>query len=142
MCSKVDPHGFRLDVAGAVRNIKCSLLRWPGGNFASAYHWMDGVGPIGERPQHINYIWGGFEPNRFGTDEFLEYCWLVGAAPYITINLGTGTLDEALHWLEYCNLDTPTKYAILRKKNGHAEPYKVRYWGIGNEVYGEWQVGH
>lgn len=141
-CSKAEPHGFRVDVIQAAKKIKCPLLRWPGGNFASAYHWMDGIGPLEERPQRINYIWGGLEPNQFGTDEFIEYCRLVGAAPYITVNLGTGTLDEALYWLEYCNLDTPTKYATLRKKNGRAEPYKVKYWGIGNEVYGEWQVGH
>lgn len=141
-CSKADSNGFRLDVAEAARNIKCPLLRWPGGNFASAYHWMDGIGPVKARPQHINYVWGGLESNRFGTDEFIEYCRLVGAEPYITLNLGTGTLEEALHWLEYCNLSTPTKYATLRRKYGHAEPYNVKYWGIGNEVYGEWQVGH
>jgi alpha-N-arabinofuranosidase len=90
----------------------------------------------------VNYVWGGLESNRFGTDEFIEYCRAIGAEPYITINLGTGTLDEALHWLEYCNLDTPTKYADLRREFGHPEPYRVKYWGIGNEVYGEWQVGH
>lgn len=141
-CSKADPRGFRTDVIEAVKKIKCPILRWPGGNFASAYHWEDGVGPVKKRPKLVNYVWGGLEPNHFGTDEFIKYCRLVGAEPYITINLGTGTLDEALHWLEYCNLDTPTKYATLRKKNGHPEPYNVKYWGIGNEVYGEWQVGH
>ncbi|MEM0313840.1 MAG: alpha-N-arabinofuranosidase, partial [Candidatus Bathyarchaeia archaeon] len=123
---------FRDSVIKAIKKVRCPLLRWPGGNFASAYHWEDGIGPVDQRPRFQNYVWGGLESNRFGTDEFIEYCRLVGAQPYITVNLGTGTLDEALHWLEYCNLDTPTKYAILRKKNGHAEPYKVRYWGIGN----------
>jgi len=137
-----DSRGFRKDVMEAVRKIKCPVLRWPGGNFASAYHWEDGVGPAEKRPQLVNYVWGGLESNRFGTDEFIEYCRAIGAEPYITINLGTGTLDEALHWLEYCNLDTPTKYADLRRKFGHPEPYRVKYWGIGNEMYGEWQVGH
>lgn len=137
-----DRRGFRQDVIEAVKKIQCPLLRWPGGNFASAYHWEDGVGPIDSRPQLLNYVWGGFESNRFGTDEFIDYCQTLGAEPYITTNLGTGTLDEAIHWLEYCNLDTPTKYASMRKEFGHQEPYRVKYWGIGNETYGEWQVGH
>ena len=137
-----DSRGFRRDVIEAIRHLKCPVLRWPGGNFASAYHWKDGVGPKERRPQLINFIWGGLESNKFGTDEFVEYCQILGAEPYITINLGTGTLDEALHWLEYCNLETPTKYARMREKFGHPKPYRVKYWGIGNEVYGEWQVGH
>ena len=137
-----DPRGFRKDVIEAIRKIGCPILRWPGGNFASAYHWENGVGPRDNRPQLVNYVWGGLESNRFGTDEFIEYCRTIGAEPYITINLGTGTLDEALHWLEYCNLDTPTEYARRRRECGHPEPYRVKYWGIGNEVYGKWQVGH
>jgi len=137
-----DRRGFRQDVIEAVKKIQCPLLRWPGGNFASSYHWEDGVGPVNKRPQQLNYVWGGLESNRFGTDEFIDYCRTVGAKPYITINLGTGTLDEAICWLEYCNLDTPTKYASMRKEFGHQEPYRVKYWGIGNETYGEWQVGH
>lgn len=137
-----DASGFRRDVLEAMQRIKCPVLRWPGGNFASAYHWEDGIGPKESRPQLPNYVWGGLESNRFGTDEFIEYCRKVGAEPYLAVSLGTGTLDEALHWLEYCNLDTPTKYAMLRKKFGHPEPYRVKYWGVGNEVYGPWQVGH
>lgn len=137
-----DARGFRQDVLEAARRIKCPILRWPGGNFASAYHWEDGIGPKDKRPQLLNYIWGGIESNRFGTDEFIEYCREIGAEPYVAVSLGTGTLDEAIHWLEYCNLDTPTKYATMRKNFGHPEPYRVKYWGIGNEVYGPWQVGH
>jgi alpha-N-arabinofuranosidase len=137
-----DHQGFRQDVIEAIKKIKCSLLRWPGGNFASTYHWEDGIGLADRRPQMLNYVWGGQESNRFGTDEFIDYCRTIGAEPYITINLGTGTLDEAIHWLEYCNLDSPTKYAGMRKELGHKEPYRVKYWGIGNEIYGEWQVGH
>lgn len=139
---RADARGFRRDVIEAMKRIKCPVLRWPGGNFASAYHWEDGVGPKEKRPTLLNYVWGGVETNRFGTDEFIEYCREIGAEPYITVSLGTGTLDEALHWLEYCNLDTPTKYVKMRKTYGHSEPYKVKYWGIGNEVYGHWQVGH
>lgn len=137
-----DARGFRRDVLEAVKKIKCPVLRWPGGNFASAYHWENGVGPVEKRPQLINYVWGGLESNHFGTDEFIEYCRALDTEPYLTVSLGTATLDEALNWLEYCNLDTPTRYALLRKQYGHPEPYRVKYWGIGNEVYGPWQVGH
>ncbi|MGJ8454646.1 alpha-N-arabinofuranosidase [Pseudothermotoga sp. U03pept] len=137
-----DQRGFRKDVLAAVKKIRCPILRWPGGNFASAYHWEDGIGPVEKRPKLLNYIWGGIETNEFGTDEFVQYCKDIGTEPYLAVSLGTGTLDEAIHWLEYCNLDTPTKYASLRKQFGHDQPYKVKYWGIGNEVYGPWQVGH
>ncbi len=139
---KSDSRGFRRDVMDAVKNIKCPILRWPGGNFVSAYHWQDGIGPLEKRPQLLNYIWGGVESNRFGTDEFIEYCREIDAEPYLAVSLGTATLDEAMAWLEYCNLDTPTKFARMRRENGHPEPYHVKYWGIGNEVYGPWQVGH
>jgi len=137
-----DERDFRKDVLEAVRNIKCPLLRWPGGNFASNYHWKDGIGPKDERPVRFDLAWGKEETNRFGTDEFIEYCRVIGAEPYICLNLGTGSLDEAIHWLEYCNSTTNTYYAKLREKNGHPEPYQVKYWGVGNEIYGEWQVGH
>ena len=140
--SKSGSRGFRRDIIDAVKKIKCPILRWPGGNFASAYHWQDGIGPVEKRPQLLNYIWGGLESNRFGTDEFIQYCCELGTEPYLAVSLGTGTLDEAVAWLEYCNLDTPTRYAGMRRENGHAEPYGVKYWGIGNEVYGPWQVGH
>ena len=137
-----DERGFRKDVLEAVRNIRCPLLRWPGGNFASNYHWEDGIGPKDERPVRFDLAWGKEETNRFGTDEFIEYCRTIEAEPYICVNLGTGTLDEAIHWLEYCNSPGNTHYAKLRVKNGHPEPYRVKYWGVGNENYGEWQVGH
>jgi len=137
-----DKRGFRKDVLQAVQNIKCPLLRWPGGNFASNYHWKDGIGPKDERPVRFDLAWGKEETNRFGTDEFIEYCQEVGAKPYICVNIGTGNLDEAIHWLEYCNSAGNTYYAKLRAKNGHPEPYWVKYWGVGNENYGEWQVGY
>lgn len=137
-----DERGFRKDVLEAVRAIKCPLLRWPGGNFASNYHWEDGIGPKEKRLVRFDLAWSKEETNRFGTDEFIEYCRAVEAEPYICVNLGTGTLDEAIGWLEYCNSKGNTHYAKLREKNGHPEPYRVKYWGIGNENYGEWQVGH
>jgi len=137
-----EKRGFRKDVLQAVRNIKCPLLRWPGGNFASNYHWEDGIGPKDERPVRFDLAWNKEETNRFGTDEFIEYCRAVEVEPYICVNLGTGSLDEATHWLEYCNSKGNTYYAKLRAKNGHPEPYNVKYWGIGNENYGEWQVGY
>ncbi len=137
-----DGNGFRKDVIKAVRDIKCPLLRWPGGNFASNYHWEDGIGPKEKRPVRFDLAWGQEETNRFGTDEFIEYCRLVGIEPYICVNIGTGSLDEAIHWLEYCNLKGNTYYVRLREKNGHPEPYRVKYWGVGNENYGEHQVGY
>lgn len=137
-----DEHGVRKDVMEAVKNIRCPILRWPGGNFASAYHWEDGIGPKDERPVRFDLAWQGEEINRFGTDEFIEYCKAVRTEPYICINIGTGNLDEAVHWLEYCNSTGNTYYARLRAKYGHPEPHKVKYWGVGNENYGEWQVGY
>jgi len=136
-----DERGFRRDVLEAVKKIKIPILRWPGGNFASNYHWKDGIGPKDKRPIRYDLAWQQEEPNKFGSDEFIEYCREIGAEPYICLNLGTGNLDEALHWLEYCNGNGNTYYAKLRREFGHVEPYNVRFWGIGNEMYGEWQVG-
>jgi len=133
--------GYRLDVLEAVKQLNCPLVRWPGGNFASGYHWMDGVGPRGQRPRRYDMAWGQEEPNTFGTDEFIEWCRLVGAEPYIVVNAGNGTPEEAASWVEYCNLDRNTYYAQLRRKYGHEEPYRVKVWGIGNELYGRWQIG-
>lgn len=137
-----DERGFRVDVLDAARELRIPLLRWPGGNFVSGYHWQDGVGPVAERPRKLDVAWHAEEPNTFGTDEFMEYCRALGAEPYICLNMGTGTLDEARAWVEYCNGTGDTYWANLRRENGHPEPYGVRYWGLGNEIYGEWQIGH
>ena len=137
-----DERGFRKDVLEAIKKIKCPILRWPGGNFASNYHWEDGIGPRDKRPVRFDLAWCKEETNRFGTDEFIEYCREIKAEPYICVNIGTGSLDEAIHWLEYCNSTGNTYYAKLRERYGHPDPYKVRYWGVGNENYGEWQVGY
>ncbi|THH00489.1 hypothetical protein EW026_g2051 [Hermanssonia centrifuga] len=118
------------------------MVRWPGGNYVSSYKWEDGIGPLAERKRRPELAWGGEESNQFGTDELIAWCRLAKIEPYIILNMGTGTLEEALHWIEYCNGAGDTYYANLRRKNtGKDEPHNVRYWGLGNEVWGEWQVG-
>lgn len=136
-----DERGFRRDVAQAIRTLRVPVLRWPGGNFVSGYHWVDGIGPRDQRPRRMNLAWHIEESNRFGTNEFIEYCRLVGAEPYICVNLGTGTIDEAQAWVEYCNGTGDTYWANLRRQHGYPEPHGVKYWGLGNEMYGSWQIG-
>lgn len=137
-----DADGDRKDVLEALRRLRVTQLRWPGGNFASDYHWQDGIGPKDSRPMRYNLVWFQHESNRFGTDEFIATCRKVGAEPYLCVNMGTGSLDEAAAWVEYCNSEPGTYFSDLRKKNGHAEPYGVKLWALGNEMYGDWQIGH
>ncbi len=136
-----DERGFRTDVLDAVRRLRVPILRWPGGNFVSGYHWVDGIGPANERPRRMELAWNTVESNRFGTDEFIEYCRAIPTEPYICVNMGSGTMDEAAAWVEYCNGDKDTHWAGRRRANGHDEPFGVKYWGLGNEVSGEWQIG-
>jgi alpha-N-arabinofuranosidase len=136
-----DAQGFRRDVLDLLRDLRVGVLRWPGGNFVSNYHWADGIGPKDQRPSRPDLAWGGVDANRFGTDEYLRYCAELGTEPYICLNMGTGTLEEALAWVEYCNSTARTHWAQRRRANGRDEPYGVRYWALGNEMYGEWQVG-
>jgi alpha-L-arabinofuranosidase len=136
-----DEHGFRQDVLAAAKQLRPPILRWPGGNFVSGYHWTDGIGPQDQRPRRLELAWRSEESNRFGTDEFIDYCRALESEPFICINMGTGTLDEAQAWVEYCNGTTNTYWANQRRANAHLEPYGVRYWGLGNEMYGEWQIG-
>jgi alpha-L-arabinofuranosidase len=136
-----DARRFRTDVLEAVRALRIPILRWPGRNFASGYHWRDGVGPRGQRPRRSELAWFAEESNRFGTDEFIAYCREIGAEPFVCINMGSGTMDEAQAWVEYCNGTGNTSWATLRRQHGHPEPYRVRYWGLGNEMYGSWQIG-
>lgn len=138
---QADAAGFRKDVMEATKQLGVSILRWPGGNFVSGYHWEDGIGPVALRPKRKELAWGTIEPNTVGTDEFLQYAEKINTEPYIPVNLGTGTLDEARNWVEYCNSDTGTYYANLRAKNGRIKPYNVKYWGLGNEMDGSWQMG-
>jgi alpha-N-arabinofuranosidase len=136
------PEGFRKDVLEAVKPLGVSVLRWPGGNFASGYSWKDGIGPRDQRPARPDHAWGAFETNRFGTDEFLTYCERIGAQPYLCINAGLGSVDEARQWVEYTNETRPTYWALQRKKNGREKPWNVKIWGLGNEIDGPWQLGH
>ncbi|MGO8678064.1 MAG: alpha-L-arabinofuranosidase C-terminal domain-containing protein [Limisphaerales bacterium] len=128
------------DVVRLLKEARLPLLRWPGGNFVSAYHWRDGVGPVEGRPTLPNYAWGGVEPNTFGTDEFIRFCRAVGCEPMICVNAGTGTPEEAARWVEYCNGPPGSPMGALRTANGHPEPYHVRHWEVGNELWGRWQA--
>ncbi len=133
-----DEKGFRKDVIAAMKELKLSVVRWPGGCFASGYHWKDGVGK--KREPVADPVWGETDPNTFGTDEFIEWCRLVGCEPYICTNAGNGTPEEMRDWVEYCNA-IEGEYAELRKANGHEKPFNVKYWSIGNENYGDWEIG-
>ena len=133
-----DENGFRKDVMEAMRRIRTPVIRWPGGCFVSAYHWEKGVG---ERVPVWDKAWRVEDDNSFGTDEFVRFCRLIGCEPYICLNAGTGSEEEMSNWLEYCNLDHEGEYARKRIANGHREPYNVKYWSIGNENYGDWEIG-
>jgi alpha-N-arabinofuranosidase len=137
-----DTNGFRKDVLDAVRGLNVSILRWPGGNFCSGYNWTDGIGPKDQRPARLELAWNDVESNRFGTDEFLRYSALIGAEPYICVNLGLGTIDDARYWVEYTNGKQKTHWVEQRRKNGRDEPWNVKYWALGNEIDGPWQLGH
>jgi alpha-N-arabinofuranosidase len=137
-----DSNGFRRDVEDAARKLNVTLLRWPGGNFSSNYHWRDGIGPRDQRPPRLEMAWGTVESNRFGTHEFLQYAETLKTEPYICCNLGTGSWVEAQQWVEYCNSSQDTAMTRLRKQNGRSDPWKVTYWGLGNEMDGPWQMGH
>lgn len=135
-----DEHGLRQDVMEAIRELNPTILRYPGGNFVSNYHWMDGVGP--ERKAQIDLAWHVLEPNTFGTNEFMEFVRQVGAEPYFTVNMGTGTIEEAQEWVVYTNIDEGPYPAELRRQHGYPEPYGIKYWSLGNEMDGFWQIGH
>ena len=126
-----DDKGFRLDVIAALKELKVPVIRWPGGCFVDAYHWQKGVGD--KRQPYGDFRWGVIESNQFGTDEFLEFCQLIGAEPYICHN-GLSSVQENLDWVAYCNA-TEGKFAEMRKKNGHPEPFNVKFWSVGNERY-------
>lgn len=137
-----DPNGFRRDVMEAAKKLNVTILRWPGGNFVSNYNWKDGIGPRDGRPRRLEMAWGTVETNRFGTHEFLQYAQALGTDAYVCVNLGTGTWTEAQQWVEYVNSSQDTAMTRLRKQNGRQEPWKVTYWGLGNEMDGPWQMGH
>jgi alpha-N-arabinofuranosidase len=129
--------GIRNDVVAALKNISIPNLRWPGGCFADEYHWMDGIGPRANRPKMVNTHWGGVvEDNSFGTHEFLDFCEQVGTEPYICGNLGSGSVEEMSKWVEYMTFDGQSPMAEMRRKNGRDKPWKVSFWGVGNENWG------
>lgn len=130
-------NGVRKDIIDALKEIKISNLRWPGGCFADEYHWMDGIGPREKRPKMVNTNWGGVvEDNSFGTHEFLNLCEALGTEPYICGNVGSGAVEEMSKWVEYITSDAESPMVNLRKKNGREKPWKVHFWGVGNENWG------
>ena len=129
--------GIRNDVVSALRRLDIPNLRWPGGCFADEYHWKDGIGPRDKRPKMINTHWGGVvEDNSFGTHEFLDLCEQIGTEPYICGNVGSGSVEEMSKWVEYISFDGQSPMAELRKQNGREKPWKVKFWGVGNENWG------
>lgn len=137
-----DKNGFRRDIMAAVKELRPAIIRYPGGNFVSNYNWLDGVGPKKERISRLELAWYTLEPNTFGTNEFVEYCKMINAEPYFSVNMGTGTIEEARRWVEYCNVKEGPFYAELRKKHGFPDPHNIIYWSLGNEMDGPWQMGH
>ncbi len=136
-----DEAGLRSDLKAALDRLRLANIRYPGGNFVSGYRWRDGVGPVADRPRRAELAWASVEPNTFGTDEFVDFCRKLGTEPYLVVNCGDGDLREARDWVEYCNGTTDTALVRERARNGHPDPHRVRYWGIGNEVDGAWQIG-
>jgi alpha-N-arabinofuranosidase len=129
--------GVRNDIIDALKKLKIPNLRWPGGCFADTYHWKDGVGPRDKRPTIVNKWWGGVtEDNSFGTHNFLNMCELLGAEPYLTGNVGSGSSQEMADWVQYVNFDGKSPMSDWRKQNGREQPWKVKFWGIGNEAWG------
>jgi alpha-L-arabinofuranosidase len=137
-----DANGFRTDVLNEIKQLRVPIIRYPGGNFVSGYNWLDGVGPKKDRPVVLDKAWNTLESNQFGTNEFMSWCKLVGTEPFMGLNLGTGTPEQAAALVEYCNLEKGTEWSDLRRKHGYAEPYKVKHWCLGNEMDGPWQIGH
>jgi len=134
--------GMRADTLALLKELDSPVYRWPGGNFVSGYDWNDGIGDRDRRPPRKNPAWSGVEHNDFGLDEFMAFCKYLGTEPYIAVNTGNGEVDNAVAELEYANGSIDTPQGKRRAENGHAEPYAVKFWGIGNEMYGDWQIGH
>ena len=136
-----DSNGFRTDVIAQVKGLGVPIVRYPGGNFVSGYNWQDGVGPKDKRPTVLERAWNSLETNQFGTNEFVDWCRLVGAEPLLGMNFGTGTVEMAVNYVEYCNVNRGTKWSDLRRSHGYEQPHNVRYWCLGNEMDGPWQMG-
>jgi alpha-N-arabinofuranosidase len=135
-------HGMRADTLAVLKELNSPVYRWPGGNFVSGYDWHDGLGDPDRRPTRKNPAWKGIEPNDFGIDEFMTFCREVGTEPYITVNSGKGDVSMAVDELEYANGAADTPQGKRRAEAGRPEPYGVKFWSVGNEMYGDWQLGH
>ena len=136
-----DAKGFRSDLVQEVKELGVPITRYPGGNFVSGYNWLDGVGPKQQRPTVLERAWNSIETNQFGTNEFIEWCRMVGTEPLLGMNFGTGSAEMAVAYVEYCNVDRGTKWSELRRSHGYEQPHNVRYWCLGNEMDGPWQIG-
>jgi alpha-N-arabinofuranosidase len=137
-----DEKGFRRDVLALIKELGPTIVRYPGGNFVSGYNWEDGVGPADKRPAKLDLAWFSTEPNTFGTNEFMDWCRAAGVEPMLAVNLGTRGGDAARNLVEYCNHPSGSRYADLRREHGYAEPHGVKFWCLGNEMDGPWQMGH
>ena len=137
-----DARGFRQDVMDLTRELGTTIIRYPGGNFMSGYDWEDGVGPADKRPKKLDLAWFSTEPNSFGTNEFIDWCRAVDIEPMLGVNLGTRGPDEAREYLEYCNHPGGSHFADLRRSHGYEKPHDVKFWCLGNEMDGPWQIGH
>jgi alpha-L-arabinofuranosidase len=138
-----DENGFRKDYIDAMKELKVTNMRWPGGNYVMGYNWQDGIGPKDKRPARINLAWGGVDNNHVGTDEWFALNKAIGCENVICVNLGLSDIQDACYWVEYCNYKKGTYYSDLRAKNGYPEPYNAKIWDLGNEVDGApWELGH
>jgi len=135
-------HGMRADTLALLKELDSPVYRWPGGNFVSGYNWKDGIGDRDRRPPRKNPAWGGIEHNDYGLDEFMVFCHYLKTEPYIAVNSGLGGTKSAVEEVEYANGSSDTLMGKLRAKNGQPESYGVKFWSIGNEMYGNWQLGH
>jgi alpha-N-arabinofuranosidase len=139
---RADKHGLRKDVLEALRDQSYTVIRYPGGNFLSGYNWLDGVGPKAQRPRRRELAWQSVETNQFGTNEFIEFCAAIDAAPMLGVNMGTGDIQSASNLVEYCNVSHGTYWSDLRVSHGFRDPHNVHFWCVGNEMDGPWQMGH
>ncbi len=138
---EADQRGFRKDVLALVRELAPTIIRYPGGNFVSGYHWEDGVGPVGQRPRRLDLAWLSTEPNTFGTNEFIDWCQAAEVEPMLAVNLGTRGPDAARNLVEYCNHPGGTALSDRRRSHGYEQPHGIKFWCLGNEMDGPWQMG-
>jgi len=137
-----DAKGFRQDVMKLVRELSPTVMRYPGGNFVSGYNWEDGVGPVEQRPARLDLAWFSTETNHFGTNEFMDWCKAANVEAMMAVNLGTRGGDAARNLVEYCNHAGGTYWSDLRKSHGWPQPHNVKFWCLGNEMDGPWQMEH